>query len=157
LDQVDPEQSFFDMETMVARVQASIWQQRVAGVVLALFAGIALCLAVVGTYAVTAEAVASQRAEIAIRLALGSPHSQVVTLVLRQWLVPVAAGVTVGSIAAALGGRVMSTAIAGPGGGTTALMAAVPIVLLLVAVPACYIPVRRTLHRTSLTDVLRAS
>ena len=157
LDQVDPEQSFFEVETMAARVQASVWQQRVAGLVLTVFAGIALCLAVIGTYAVTAEAVASQQAEIAIRLALGSPESRVVGLVFRQWLAPVAGGVLLGSIIAASGARVMSTVTSEGGTATTLLLAVVPLVLLVAATPACYIPVRRTLRGTSLTDVLRAS
>ena len=98
IDRIDPDQSLFDVETMTARVNGSIWQHRVAS---AVFAAVALCLAVIGTYAVTAYAVASQRREIGIRLALGSSGAQVGWLVVRRSLVPVSVGALLGLAAGA--------------------------------------------------------
>ncbi|HEY7059740.1 MAG TPA: ADOP family duplicated permease [Vicinamibacterales bacterium] len=156
LDGVDPDQSFFDVEAMTERVRGSVWHHRVASAVLTMFAAIALCLAVIGTYAVTAHAVASERREIGIRLALGSPDGDVVWLVLRRWLVPVACGVAVGLLAGGGIARVIARMI-----GTTRMPglvapASLPLLLAAAAALACYLPVWRTLRRVRLTEVLRA-
>jgi ABC-type antimicrobial peptide transport system permease subunit len=81
---------------MQARVDASIWQQRVASTVLLLFAAMALGLTSLGTYAVTAHAVAAQRRDIAVRLALGASPAGIGRLVMRQWVTPVVLGALVG-------------------------------------------------------------
>ena len=75
IDTVDRDQSVFDVQTMTARVRGSFWQHRVATAVLGVFAMVAWTLAVIGTCAATALAVASQRREIGIRLALGSSRA----------------------------------------------------------------------------------
>lgn len=156
LDQVDSDQSFFEVDAMADRVRGSFWQHRVASSVLAVFAGIALCLAVIGTYAVTAHAVMSQRREIGIRLALGSPDSEVVRLVLRRWMVPVGLGVMLGMAAGAALGRAVGAAV----GMTTVPDLLVPLTFPLIlgasAVMACYIPIRRTVRHVGLTTVLKA-
>jgi hypothetical protein len=97
--EVDPDFAIFDLRVMQARVDASIWQQRVASAVLLLFASMALALASLGTYAVTAHAVAAQRRDIAIRLALGSSRSAIGWLVMRQWVTPVLLGTAAGMAA----------------------------------------------------------
>jgi putative ABC transport system permease protein len=96
IDEIDRDQSFFDVQTMEGRVERIIWQQRVATAVLGVFGTIALGLAIVGVYAVTAHAVASERREIGIRLALGSPRADVVGLMMRRWLTPVVVGIVGG-------------------------------------------------------------
>jgi ABC-type antimicrobial peptide transport system permease subunit len=140
---------------MQARVDASIWQQRVASTVLVLFAAIAVSLASLGTYAVTAHAVAAQRREIAIRLALGSSPSGIGWLVMRQWVTPVVLGTLVGMIA----GLVVARALAQTIGMTMPHLLAslmLPIVLIGAAALACAVPARRVIRRLALTDVLRA-
>lgn len=154
-DQVDREQSFFDVQSLEARVANTLWHHRVATVVLALFAAVALALAVLGTYAVTAHAVAMQRREIGIRRALGSSARQIAWLVAAQWMVPVAAGVGVGLIAGiGLTGTLQSTI--GTTGPRPIWPFALPWGLTLAALAACLVPLRRTLRRASLPEVLRA-
>ncbi|MPZ18764.1 MAG: FtsX-like permease family protein [Luteitalea sp.] len=155
IDAVDREQSFFDVHTMDARIQRAIWQHRIATAVLALFAVIALCLAVIGTHAVTAQAVASARREIGIRLALGSPASQVVRLVMQRWLVAVVAGVAVGMLGGGLVAGVLARALGMPAVPDLLLPAISPILLAGAAAVACYVPVRRALRRHDLIDALR--
>lgn len=155
IDAVDREQSFFDVQTMDARIQRAIWQHRVATAVLGIFAVIALCLAVIGTHAVTAQAVASARREIGIRLALGSPASEIVRLVMRRWLGAVVGGVAVGMLGGVLMAGVLARALGMPTVPDLLLPAVSPIVLTAAAAAACYVPVRRALRRHDLIDALR--
>jgi predicted permease len=155
LDQVDRDQSFFDVQSMETRVANTLWQHRVAAAVLALFAAVALLLAVLGTYAVTAHAVAAQRREIGIRRALGASASQIAWIVSRQWMVPVAAGVLAGLVAAiAVLGTLTSTI--GVADAAVRWPFALPWVLTAAAALACLAPLVRLLRRMSLTDALRA-
>lgn len=155
-DRVDPDQSFFDVLPIDARVARTLWQHRVATMVLTFFATVALALALVGTFAVTAHAVTAQQREFGVRRALGSSATRIVWLVARQWLVPVAVGVIIG-----IGvGRGASHRIALSAGLTVdappwALL--LPSVLLAAALLACLAPLRGVLRRASLTDVLRAT
>lgn len=155
LDSVDREQSYFDVMTLDARLAKTLWQHRVASVVLALFAAVALVLAVLGTYAVTAHAVAAQRREIGLRRVLGSSASQLGWLVARHWIVPVALGVIVGLMTGALAVPWLTSMVAIPmaRAGWPLLL---PVVLTLAAASACVIPVFRLLGRLSLSETLRA-
>jgi hypothetical protein len=155
LDRVDSEQSFFEVEAMTDRVMASFWQHRVASAALVVFGGIALCLTVIGTYAVTAQAVTSQRREIGIRLALGSPRSEIIRLVLRTWMVPVGVGV-VGMVAGASATRLLGTVTGVTGIPEFIWPLTFPLILGAAAAIACYIPIRRTVRHVGLPAVLRA-
>jgi putative ABC transport system permease protein len=160
IDTVDRDQSLFDVQTMTARVRASFWQHRVATAVLGVFALVAWTLAVIGTYAVTAQAVASQRREIGIRLALGSSRADVGWLVMRRWLTPIAMGIIAGLAGGALLARMLGDALSEPvmtglSGLSLAALAGAPAALALAAVVACYVPVRHVMMRLQLVDALR--
>lgn len=155
IDQVDPDQSFFDAVTMEARVAKTLWQHRVSTAVLLMFAAVGLVLAVIGTYAVTAHAVAAQRREIGIRLALGSSGSAIGWLVARDWMVPIVIGVGGGFAAGAVAAQQLAVVI----GIAVPLLGwpfALPAVLALAAAAACSLPVARLLRRVALTETLRA-
>jgi putative ABC transport system permease protein len=155
IDQVDRDQSFFDVVPLESRVANTLWQHRVATVVLMLFAGVALVLAVLGTYAVTAHAVAAQRREIGIRRALGSSGIELAWLVTRHWMLPVAAGVLVGLIAG-VGAADTLTSTMGTAGAGPWWPFALPWGLTLASTIACLVPLVRLVRRTSLTEALRA-
>jgi putative ABC transport system permease protein len=155
IDRVDPDQSFFDVQTMTARVNGSIWHHRVATAVLVVFAAVALCLAIIGTYAVTSYAVAAQRREIGIRLALGSSGPEVGWLVMRRCLMPVAAGTVVGLLAGAVAARQLATVIGLMSAPDVVALGALPLLLTVAAVAACYLPVHRILRRMPLVEALR--
>jgi putative ABC transport system permease protein len=158
IDTVDRDQSIFDVQTMSRRVQRSFWQHRVATAVLSVFALVAWTLAVIGTYAVTAQAVGSQRREIGIRLALGSSRSAVCWLIMRRWLTPIAIGLGVGVIAGGLLARGLAEAlgITGVGGVGLTALASAPAALGLAALAGCYVPVRQVMVRLQLVHALRA-
>jgi putative ABC transport system permease protein len=108
------------------------------------FALVAWMLAVIGTYAVTAQAVRSQRREIGIRLALGSSRGAVSWLIMRRRLTPIAIGLGVGVIAGGILARGLADAlgIAGIGGVSLTALTSAPVALGLAALAACYVPVR---------------
>jgi putative ABC transport system permease protein len=153
---VDPEQSFFDVRTLTDRVDASVWQQRVTSVVLGAFALLALTLAIVGVHAVTSYAVAVREREIGVRLALGASGGMVSRLMVREAVIPVLGGVVVG-----LGLSVVSTIVlarALPDGAvpSTVLALPLPLLLLVTAAIAAWLPVRKVLRRADLVNSLRA-
>jgi putative ABC transport system permease protein len=155
LDQVDRDQSFFDVATLDGRMAKTLWQHRVATAVLSLFAGVALVLAVLGTYAVTAHAVAAERREIGIRRALGSPVSHLGRLVARQWIAPVAVGGVTGLGIGLVVARALTSTVGVPMSalGWPFLL---PVGLTLAAAVASVIPLARLLRRAPLTDAIRA-
>jgi putative ABC transport system permease protein len=155
IDLVDRDQSFFDVQSMQARVEGALWQHRVATIVLAVFGAIALCLAVIGTYAVTAHAVASHGREMGIRLALGSPPLGVAWLMMRRWLVPVGVGLLAGLAAGVAVARALAQLIGLTEWPDLLTPATLPLVLALSTLVACAVPVWRVLRRVQLTDTLR--
>jgi hypothetical protein len=155
IDRVDAEQSFFDLATMEERVSASVWQQRVSTAVLTLFAVVSLALAIIGTYAVTAHAVAAQRREIGIRLALGSSGSALGWILARAWLIPVSMGVVAGLAGGALGARVLASML-GVSVPAVGWPLALPAALAAAATVASALPVFRVLRRATLVEALRA-
>lgn len=112
-------------------------------VLLALMAGMALFLGVVGIYSVIAYMVAQRRAEFGIRLALGAREGDLTRMVLRQGGVLVAGGVVLGLGAALALTRFMRSMVFGVSTSDPATYGAVTVVLAAVAVLAIYRPARR--------------
>ena len=107
------------------------------------FAIIAIVLAAVGLYSVTAYSVAQRTQEIGIRMALGAEGQQVRWLILRRGIIQVAVGLTLG-LAAALGtGRLLQGMLVGTGPADAVTLVSISVVLVTVAVMACFWPARR--------------
>jgi putative ABC transport system permease protein len=126
-----------------AMIGSAVAQPRFRLVLLGLFATIALTLAAVGLYGMMAFSVSQRQGEIGIRMALGADRTQVMRLVLRQGLMPVAIGMAAGLLGAAaltqlLAGLLFEISPLDP-----ATYLAVASVLGAVAAIACYIPARR--------------
>ncbi len=155
IDTVDAEQSFFDARMMRRRIDDTVWQQRVSTAVLALFAVVALVLAVIGTYAVTAHAVAAERREIGVRMALGSSAGSVGWLLARRWVTPVGLGIATGLGGGLLVARELA-AVLGASVPAFGWPFALPAVLAAAAALACLLPVRRAVRGVALTETLRA-
>jgi len=140
---VDGDQPVFDIKTMEDVVAESSSQPRVLTSLLGVFAALALMLAAVGIYGVVAYSVSQRTHEIGIRIALGAQQSNILRLVVGQGLVLVTTGVAIGLVGAFVVTRVLSSLLFGVSttdpltfGGTTLL-------LVGVAVLACYIPARK--------------
>src|SRR5262249_51540378 len=113
LRRVDSDIPLIQPEAMTTVVEQSIGQQRLPMTLLGLFAGFAMLLAIVGTYSVLAYIVNQRRTEIGVRLALGALPTTVIGMVVRQGMMPVAAGLLVGLAAAASLGRVLQSQLFG--------------------------------------------
>jgi putative ABC transport system permease protein len=128
------------MEDDVAR---SIAPQTVTMRVLAAFAIAALALAAIGVYGVVAFQVTDRTREIAVRMALGARAHDVLWMITRQGLVPVAAGLAIGLVGAAALTRFLSGLLFDVGAADPLTFAATGGLLLAAALLACLLPARR--------------
>jgi putative ABC transport system permease protein len=112
-------------------------------VLLAILAGLALLIAAVGIYGVMSFAVSQRTREIGTRIALGSSPAQVFRLVIGDGLRLTAIGVVIGLIAGAAFARYLSTLLFQVGAVDPLVVLAVTVLLVGVALIACYMPARR--------------
>jgi len=140
---VDPNQPVFRVRTMEEIVSAVTSAHRVAVFALGAFAFLALALAGIGIYGVTSYVVSRTRHENGVRRALGALPGDIVRLVVEDGVRVVLAGVAAGLVVAYGLTRLMSALLFGVASADPETFAAVPFVLLLVALAACYIPARR--------------
>jgi len=143
---VDPEQSTFDVQTMSERVRKTTWQQELAGITFAIFAGLAVMLAAVGTYGVMSYTVNQRTREFGIRIALGARPSGVVRLVLREGLILTAGGVFSGALGALLLTQLLRGSLYGVTASDPTIYARVSVLLAAISLFACYLPTRRVLR-----------
>ena len=104
---------------------------------------LALLLALIGVYGVMSYVVAQRTREIGIRMALGAARGEVVRLVLGRGLRIVAAGTGLGLVAAYAGARLIERELFGVPAADLTTFVSVPLVLLVVAAMACWVPARR--------------
>ncbi|HEX4228983.1 MAG TPA: ABC transporter permease [Bryobacteraceae bacterium] len=143
---VDKDQPIFAIATMEQLVDDSVSTRRITLILLGLFSVLALVLAAIGIYGVISYAVAQRTHEIGIRLALGAQSKDVVRMILAQGATITGAGVVIGIIAALGLTRLMSKLLFAVSAADPSTFAAVAIMLMLIAMVACYIPARRTLR-----------
>src|SRR5204863_6104741 len=105
----DPEQPVYGVAPMEEIVGRSFAQHRLETILIAVFAGLALLLAAIGVYGVTAYAVERRVREFGIRMALGANPRELVGLVMRRVAVICAAGAIAGLAASALLGSAIRT------------------------------------------------
>jgi predicted permease len=108
-----------------------------------LLAAVALALALIGLYGVTAFVTGQRRLEISVRIALGASGSDVMRLLVRDSLRPVLYGLAAGAIGAALGSRVLTGVLYGLSPADPLTFAAALIVLLAASAGAVVLPTRR--------------
>jgi ABC-type antimicrobial peptide transport system permease subunit len=128
---------------MEQRLAQSVSAARFYTLVLTILGVCGLVLTTAGIYGVVAYFVNRQRAEIGIRVALGSTPGGVLLFVVRQGMRPVLAGVSFGIVASLAASRVLAAQLYGVGPMDPLTFAAVACVLLAVAVLACYFPARQ--------------
>ena len=143
LASIDPELPLYSVKTMDDRIGESLSDRRTPMMLAAMFALVALFLAAMGLYGVLAYQVAQRRKEIGIRMALGSEPRGIFTLVLREGITLLAAGLVVGLGGAFAIRRAMESQLYGVSAMDPLVLAGVAGVLGSVAVAACAIPARR--------------
>lgn len=140
---IDPTIAVFDVQTMSERMSSSMARQRFSTLMLGSFAGFALILTIVGVYGVMSHLVAQGAHDIGVRMALGAERASILRMVLRQGLELTVAGCIAGLAGALALTRVMATLLFGVSTTDIATFAAIPLVLILTAMIASYVPARR--------------
>jgi putative ABC transport system permease protein len=151
---LDPNQPVDDVETMNARVAASLSGDRFNLLLLGGFAALALLMAAVGIYGVISYTVAQRSHEFGIRMALGADRGRVLSLVLRQGLRQALSGVLLGAAAALALTRLMVSLLFEVRPADPVTYVAVAALLVAVAVLASGIPALRA-ARYQPVEVLR--
>jgi predicted permease len=140
--QVDDNVLLFDVRTLRQQLSESLWLPRMGAVLLGVFGVLGLILAMVGLYGILANAVAQRTREIGVRMALGGPPRHVLAMVLKEGLVLVCVGLSLGLAVAAGVTRLLSRLLYGVGSTDAASFAGAAVLLAAVGVLAAYLPAR---------------
>jgi putative ABC transport system permease protein len=153
LASIDREVAISRVRTMEDVVAASVAQPRFRMTLLAAFAAVSLMLAAIGVYGMVAFSVNQRRTELGLRLALGAKPRDLLHLVLRQGITPVAIGLVCGLAGAIAVTRVMQSLLFGVSAFDPVTFGAVASMLLAVAMCACYVPARRAMRVDPVTTL----
>lgn len=140
---IDPELPLYSVRTMNERIDETLTDRRTPMVLAVMFGAVALFLAAIGLYGVLAYQVTQRRKVIGIRMALGSEPGGIFALVLREGVIVLAAGFTVGAAGAFAIRRTMETQLYGIGAMDPMVFGLVGGLLAVVALIACSVPARR--------------
>ena len=140
---LDPAQPAFEFKTMQERVEETWATPRLMSFLLTCFAVLALTLAVIGLYGVMAFNGLRRMREIGVRLALGAMPSQIRTMMLKQGMRLLGAGLVLGFVGAIALSRLIRSLLFGVSANDPLIYASVTLVLAAAALFACWIPARR--------------
>jgi putative ABC transport system permease protein len=152
---VNPSVPIVGLREMGAVFDQSIGRPRLLALLLGTFAGLALLLAVIGTYGTLSFMVAERRGEIGIRLAVGATRGGIIALVMKQGLVIASIGLATGFAGAVGLNRLLASALFGVEPTDPSTFAAVTSTIAIVAALACALPAWRA-SRLDPNLVLRA-
>jgi len=143
LANINPDLTVVNFKSLDYQVADNFNQERLITRLTGLFGLLALALASVGLYGITAYSVARRTSEIGLRMALGANRANVLALVLRRALLLVAVGLAIGIPVALLGGRLMRSQLYGVRTYDPLTLAGAILVLSAFAALAGFIPARR--------------
>jgi predicted permease len=144
--EIDSREAVYNVQTLDTVISNSFAARRLSMILLGIFAALALVLACVGIYGVISYLVGQRTREIGVRMALGAQPSDVLRLVIGHGTKMALIGVAIG-IGAALGlTRLMANQLFGVSAYDPLTFAGVAVLLIIVAVAACYIPARRAMR-----------
>jgi len=155
LRELDPSLPIFDVRSLDDALVQARWATRLFGAMFGVVASLALLLASVGLYGLTAYSVSLRTREIGIRMALGGRNRHIWWTVGRRGLMQTGVGLLVGAGGALAMGRMLQGMLPSASSATTPTLGAVAMLLLAVAATACFVPARRAL-RLNPVDALRA-
>jgi len=136
----------FDVTALELREQIASFPQRIAGTFVGAFGVLALILAAVGIYGVTAYTTRQRTHEIGIRMALGASKEDILRLVLGHGLLLTLTGVCLGLAVSFALTRYLSSLLLGVTSTDALTFSSVAILLCAVALFACFIPTRRAMR-----------
>jgi putative ABC transport system permease protein len=141
--QVDPRQPIGDLVSLDQVLSRSMAARRLSMTLLTVFAALAVLLALIGIYGITAHAVTQRARELGLRMAIGARPAEVVGMLLRENLLLVIGGLGLGMAGAALATRALRTMLFGVSTLDAVTFVAAALVLGGVAMLATYVPARR--------------
>jgi len=140
---LNKDQAVFNIRTMEQAVAQSVAPRQFSMLLLSAFAIVALALASLGIYGLLSYAVAQRAREIGVRMALGASSVDVLKMVIGHGMKLALVGVAVGLVASVALTRTMKSLLFGVSATDTATFVAIALLLMLVALLACWIPARR--------------
>ena len=152
---IDPDLAASQVATMEDLVNGELKRPRFNMLLIAVFAGLALTLAIVGVYGVIAASVEGRRRELGVRLALGASGRQLVGMVMREGMLLAAAGLAIGAAVALAVSRFARALLYGIQPTDPPTYLAIALVLALATLAACVIPARRA-SRVDPMEALRS-
>ncbi len=144
--QMSNQQVIFGVQTMNEIISDTLAERRFAMLLLGAFATLALVLSSIGIYGVISYLVARRTQEIGVRMALGADRTDVAGLVLRDGMKLAFTGVIIGLVSALALTRLMAKMLYGVRASDPVTFLVVSVLLLLVAMVACYLPARRAMR-----------
>jgi predicted permease len=141
--QIDKNLAFTNVQTVQQILGQGLWAARMGAALLGLFGALALILASIGIYGVLAYSVAQRTSEIGLRMALGAQPRQVLGLVLKQGMLLALIGATAGILVALPVARLAAGLLYGVSATDPLTYVGITLLLMGVALLACYLPARR--------------
>jgi putative ABC transport system permease protein len=154
IDTIDKGLALAQVRTLQDTLDRASAQMAFTMVLLAIAAGVALTLGVIGIYAVMSYIVSQRTGEIGVRLALGAEPRSVARMIVQQGGLVALGGIAIGLAAAFAGGRLIESLLYGVSPRDPGVFAATTLLLLAVALLACWLPARRA-ARLSPLEALR--
>src|SRR6516164_5182812 len=149
---LDPDQPVFNLRTMSELYRQRAGVTRMIMEIVGTMGMVGLSLALVGLYGVVAYSVARRTHEIGIRMAIGARRADVLRMVLQQGLKLSLLGIVIGGAISVATNRLLAAGLVGLAKPTAATYIAVPVLLLVVTLAACYLPA----HRASRVEPMKA-
>jgi len=143
LSQINPNLTMIRFQTFAEQVKDEFNQQELLVQLTSVFGFLALALAAIGLYGVTAYAVAQRTSEIGIRMALGADRGGILQMVLRTAFLQAGIGLAIGMPAAIFGGRFMASLLYHVKTWDPAVLVATTLILAIAAFLAAMIPAQR--------------
>jgi predicted permease len=140
---VDPTLPLFDVLTMAQRIDGAAQPRRAPALLLSVFGGLAMVLAMLGVYGVLAFSVAQRTSEFGVRMALGATPADIAGLVLRMGSALIVVGVAAGLAGYVALSRVVETLLFNTPSLDPEMLLIAPLLLAIVALTACLLPAIR--------------
>lgn len=143
---LEPSAPLYRIRVMDDIIAQELGPQRAMRELLSTMALLTLLLGCVGIYSVVSHGTALRRKELGLRIALGGAPSEIVRLVLRDSLLPIAAGVVVGVAGAVALGRALRSALYEVGPTDPVVLGSAALILVVVGTASAWLPARRAAH-----------
>ncbi len=140
---IDPDLPVYRVSTMTEVMGDSLERRRLALILLAVFAGLALLLASVGIYGVTSYGIAQRHVEIGLRMALGADRGQVLGMLIRSGMATIAIGLGLGLAMALFLTRLMSGLLFSVQASDPLALGGAAVLLMAAALLAIFVPAQR--------------